>query len=490
MNGRGKSDRPIVPGKAANKDRGAPRSAESLEGRGVDKGNPSGQTRHRAQDRARLQRALERVRQAAQREGEGRLTTLWHHVYDIDRLREGYFALKKYSAAGVDGETWEHYGEDLEENLRDLSGRLRRGAYRARPVKRVYIPKPDGRRRPIGVPTLEDKLVQRVVAEVMGAVYEAEFKGFSYGFRPGRGQHDALDAVVVGIERKKVSWVLDADIRGFFDAIDHGWLVKFIEHRIGDRRVIRHVKKWLRAGVLEDGERRRVECGTPQGGSISPLLANIYLHYVLDLWVDRWRKTQTRNDVIIVRYADDFIVGFQTRADGERFLGDLRRRLEKFGLELHDQKTRLIEFGRFAAENRKRRGEGKPETFDFLGFTHVCGRNKSGGFHLRRQSKRSRVRAKLAEMKATLRRRMHDPVPEVGKWLRKVVRGHYQYYGVAENRRALSDFRYHVTRLWYRSLCQRSQNGRVAWDRMNRLSIRWLPRPAIYHPFPSQRLRV
>ena len=490
MNGAGKSDRPIVPWKAANKDRGAPRSAETLEGRGVVKGNPSGQTRHRAQDRERLQQALERVRQAAQRRGEGKLTTLWHHVYDIDRLRKAYFALKKYSAAGVDGETWEHYGESLEVNLRDLSARLKRGAYRAKPVRRVYIPKPDGHRRPIGVPTLEDKLVQRVVAEVMGAIYEAEFKGFSYGFRPGRGQHNALDAVAVGIERKKVSWVLDADIRGFFDAIDHEWLVKFIEHRIADRRVIRHVKKWLRAGVLEDGERRRVECGTPQGGSISPLLANIYLHYVLDLWVDWWRRTQTRNDVIIVRYSDDFIIGFQTRADGERFQRELRQRLERFGLELHDRKTRLIEFGRGAAEDRKRRGEGKPETFDFLGFTHSCGKGKNGWFYVRRQSKRSRVRAKLAEIKVALRRRMHAPVPEVGAWLQAVLRGHYQYYGVPGNRWALSGFRYHVTRLWHRSLGHRSQNGRVTWVRMNRLSIGWLPRPAICHPYPSQRLRV
>ena len=490
MNERGKSDWPVVPEKLANKGDGAPSAAEQGEGRGQAKGNLIEQSSHRAQNRGRLSQALDRVRQAARRDKRLRFTTLWHHVDDVERLRRHYFAMKRTSAPGVDGETWEHYGEKLEENLQDLSGRLKRGAYRAKPVRRAYIPKGDGRQRPLGVPALEDKLVQRVVAEVMGAIYEADFKGFSYGFRPGRGQHNALDAVTVAIHRRKVSGVLDADIRGFFEAIDHEWLVKFVEHRIADQRIIRQLRKWLKAGVLEDGNLRYAECGTPQGGSISPLLANLYLHYVLDLWVDWWRRTQTDKDVVIVRYADDFIIGFQVRADAERFLRELRERLLKFGLELHDDKTRLIEFGRFAAGTRERLGKGKPETFNFLGFTHRCAKTrKREQFVVVRKTMRKKMQAKLHDLKRELRKRLHDPVPEVALWLGSVLRGHYAYYGVPFNGRALSSFRRQVVRLWFKALRRRSQKTKLTWERMQRLQ-KYLPQPRIVHLHPGERLCV
>ncbi len=490
MNGRGKSDRPIVPEKQPNKGDGAPPSAEVVEERGLAKGNTEQQTRSRAQSRERLQQALDRVRQAAERERSVRFTTLWHHVYDIDRLRESYFALKRDSAAGVDGVTWKQYGEDLEGNLQDLTERLRRGAYRARPVRRVYIAKEDGRQRPIGVTTLEDKLVQRTTTEVLNAIYEADFKGYSYGFRPGRSQHDALDAVTVGIEKRKVNWVLDADVSGFFDAIDHEWLLKFVEHRIADKRVIRHIKKWLNAGVLENGEVHRSAEGTPQGGSISPLLANIYLHYALDLWVEAWRKRVARGEMIFVRFADDFVVGFERREEAEKFLAELGERLGKFGLKLHPTKTRLIEFGRFAAERRLKRGLGKPETFTFLGFTHSCSSTRKGWFKVLRQTIGKRLRAKLKELKKELRWRMHRPISKVGKWLKTVLNGHYRYYGVPGNLPALSKLRYEVARLWYRTLRRRSQKTTTTWAVMGRLEQRWLPLPRVMHPYPNQRLRV
>jgi RNA-directed DNA polymerase len=490
MHSDGKSDRPIVPEKPPNKGAGAPASAEEVEGRGLAKGNPSQQTKDRAQDRAFLQQEVARIRQLAHREKEQRFTTLWHHVYDVRRLREAYFGLKRNAAAGVDGETWKQYGQNLEENLRDLSSRLKRGAYRAKPVRRVFIPKADGRQRPLGIPALEDKIVQRATVEVLNAVYEEDFLGFSYGFRPGRSPHRALDALTVGVVRKKVSWVLDADIRGFFDAVDHEWLVKFVEHRIADQRVVRHIKKWLKAGVLEDGKRTEVEEGTPQGGIISPLLANIYLHYAFDLWVAQWRKRRAHGDVIVVRYADDFVVGFQYRQDAEQFRAELEQRLRTFHLELHPDKTRLIEFGRFAAENRRRRGEGKPETFDFLGFTHICGKKRNGKFAVLRQTVRKRLRAKLKAVKLELRRRMHDPVPKVGAWLGSVVKGHTQYYGVPRNGSAVNLFRFEVIRLWMCSLRRRSQKTRLTWERMGRLVRRWIPTARTVHPYPEQRLCV
>ena len=419
-----------------------------------------------------------------------RFTALLHHGYDVEHLRQAYDALKREAAPGIDGETWGHYGEALEENLRDLAGRLARGAYRAKAVKRVYIPKADGRLRPLGIPTLEDKLVQRATAEVLHAIYEADFLDFSYGFRPGRSQHNALDALDVGLLTQKVNWVLDADIRSFFEAIDHGWMVKFVEHRIADRRVVRLIQNWLSAGVLADGTRTWSATGTPQGGSISPLLANVYLHYVFDLWAQRWRKRQAHGAMSVVRYADDVIVGFEHRAEAERFLAELRERMARFGLELHPEKTRLLEFGRYAGERRRRAGQGKPETFNFLGFTHICGETRSGRFTVVRQTIRQRLQAKLREVKAELQRRLHDPIPEVGAWLRQVVSGHTQYYGVPTNSPAIAMFRFQVGELWRRALARRSQTGRVAWERMRRLIQRWLPLARICHPYPLQRLGV
>jgi group II intron reverse transcriptase/maturase len=419
-----------------------------------------------------------------------KFTALLHHIYALDMLREAYFDLKRDAAPGVDDETWQHYGQELEENLQDLSARLKRGAYRATPVRRAYIPKADGRQRPLGLPVLEDKIVQRATVAVLNAIYETEFVGFSYGFRPGRSQHNALDALSVGLMKRHVNWVLDADIRGFFEAISHEWLVKFVEHRVGDRRVVRLIQKWLKAGVLEGGVWTQQEEGTQQGGSASPLLANVYLHYVFDLWVHQWRQRSAHGDVIVVRYADDLIVGFQHRLDAEDFLTELRERFLKFGLELHPKKTRLLEFGRFAAANRRRQGLGKPETFNFLGFTHICGKTRKGWFAVVRQTERRRLQAKLKEVKAELRRRMHAPIPDVGQWVRSVVTGHCRYYGVPGNYRALARFRFQVARLWQRTLSRRSQKGRVAWARMARLLKHWLPPAHIYHPHPLVRLGV
>jgi len=437
-----------------------------------------------------LQSALERIRQAASRDRKLRFTGLWHHVYQVDRLREAYFSLKRGAAPGVDGETWRHYGEDLEESLQDLSGRLKRGAYRAKPVRRAYIPKADGRPRPLGVTVLEDKIAQRATAEVMNALYEEDFLGFSYGFRPGRSPHEALDALYAGIMTKPVSWVLEADIRGYLDAIDHEWLVRFVEHRIADKRVVRHIQKWLKAGVLEDGTRTQSEEGVPQGGSISPLLANIYLHYVFDLWADRWRQKHARGSVVVVRFADDYVVGFQYREDAERFWSELRERFGKFNLKLQDDKTRLIEFGRFAAEHRKRRGDGKPESFAFLGFLHVCATTLKGKFIVLRQTLRKRMQAKLKGIKEELRRRRQNPIPAVGQWLRTVLLGHYRYFGVPCNGRKLEAFRYQISRVWYRALGRRSQRHRLTTERMRRLVEKWLPLPRIVHSYPDFGLYV
>ncbi len=489
MNERGKSDRPVVPVKSSN-NVGQP-AAEGMEGRGLTKGNPQQQNASRTPGRSDAPSALERIRQAARKDKEMRFTALFHHIYAPEALRAAYLWLKREAAPGVDGETWRHYGEDLENNLQDLSHRLKRGAYRAKPVRRVYIPKTDGRLRPLGVTALEDKIVQRAAVEVLNAIYETDFLGFSYGFRPGRSQHNALDALYTGLLTKKVNWVLDLDVKGFFDAISHEWLVKFIEHRIAERRVARLIQKWLNAGVLEDGKRIRMEEGTPQGGSASPLLANIYLHYVFDLWVRAWRRKQTHGDVIAVRYADDIVVGFQSKADAERFRAELAERFRKFQLELHPEKTRLLEFGPYAVKNRKQRGEGKPETFDFLGFTHICAKKRSNGyFTVLRQTIRKRLQAKLNAVKAELRLRMHAPIQETGKWLRSVVGGHIRYYGVPMNSAALSLFRHRIGWLWHRALSRRSQNGRLRWDRMRRLIDRWLPPARVYHPFPLRRMGV
>jgi len=487
-NEREKSDRVVVPQKSRNK---AERTAaEAMEGRTLAKGNSRERSAPRTQRRTSTQSALERVRQAAKKDRRQRFTALLHHVYDVERLRQAYRSLKRDAAAGTDGETWQRYGERLEDNLRELSERLQKGAYRARPVRRAYIPKADGRQRPLGVPVLEDKLVQRAVVDVLNAIYEQDFVGFSYGFRPGRSQHQALDALSVGIWARKVNWVLDADIRSFFDTMKHEWIVKFVEHRIADERVVRLIQKWLSAGVLEDGTRVRSEEGAVQGGSISPLLANVYLHYVFDLWAHRWRKQPGRGDVIVVRYADDFVVGFERERDAHAFQAELRERLAKFGLELHPDKTRILEFGRYAASNRARRGQAKPETFDFLGFTHICGKSRSGRFTVRRQTMGKRLQAKLSEVKTELRRRMTRPIPEQGEYLRAVLTGHVHYYGVPGNGAALQRFRHQLGWLWARTLRRRGNRHPPNWDQLRRHLTRWLPSANICHPWPSQRLSV
>jgi group II intron reverse transcriptase/maturase len=426
------------------------------------------------------------VREVARRDKDARFTALLHHV-TLGRLRAAYWAISPQAAPGVDGVTWSDYGQDLEANLLDLHERVQSGRYRATPSRRVYIPKPDGRQRPLGIASLEDKIVQRAVVEVLNAVYEVDFRGFSYGFRPGRGPHDALDALTVGIQTKRVNWVLDADIQNFFGQIDHSWLRRFVEHRIADKRIWRLIGKWLAAGVIEDGEWTACEEGSPQGASISPMLANLYLHHVFDLWVDWWRNHRAHGDVIVVRFADDVIVGFQYEQDARQFLDELRQRLAKFGLELHPDKTRLIEFGRRAIADRRRRGLGKPETFDFLGLTHICARDRCGRFWVRRITVAKRMRAKLAEVKAQLRRRMHAPIPVQGRWLAQVIQGHMAYYAVPGNTNAVSAFRHQVTLYWHRTLRRRSQRGRVAWSRMDRIATRWLPKVRAMHPFPSVR---
>ena len=488
MDARRQSHNSVVPANAPNKP--AEPGAETREGRELAKGNSPERNARRTQRRERAPSALERVRQVAARDKTQRFTALLHHVYDVERLRAAYLALKREAAPGVDGETWQHYGEALEANLQDLAGRVQRGAYRAKPVRRAYIAKADGRQRPLGVPALEDKIVQRAVSEVLNAIYEADFLGFSYGFRPGRSPHHALDALTVALRTKKVNWVLDADIRAFFDTLDHGWLVKFVEHRIADRRIVRFIQKWLAAGVLEEGQRIVSEVGTVQGGSISPLLANLYLHYVFDLWVQRWRQTQAHGEMVVVRFADDFVLGFQHREDAERFLAALRERFAQFGLTLHPDKTRLLEFGRFATENRQRRNEGKPATFNFLGFTHLCGKTQDGKFTVVRQTMRQRLHAKLKAVATELRRRVQEPIREVGAYLRAVVRGHYQYYGVPLNTHAIRAFRHAIGRLWRQTLARRSQRARLTWTRMCRLIARWLPPARVCHPYPWVRFAV
>jgi group II intron reverse transcriptase/maturase len=429
---------------------------------------------------------LERVRQRARIDKKTRFTALLHHL-SKDRLRQSFAGLKKQAAAGVDGVVWKEYAEHLESNLKGLHQRVQRGTYRAKPSRRVYIPKADGKERPLGVAALEDKIVQGAVTEVLNAIYETDFLGFSYGFRPGRGQHDALDALSVTLTRGKVNWVLDADIRGFFDAISHEWLRKFLQHRIGDQRILRLIDKWLQAGVLENGQWKPTEKGTPQGATLSPLLANIYLHYVLDLWIHQWRRKYANGEVIVVRFADDFLVGFQHKKDAERMLTLIRERMAQFALELHSEKTRLIEFGRFAAKKRSRRNRNRPETFDFLGFTHICGKNRKGGFILMRHSVNKRVQQKLRAVRVELRKRMHRPIAEQGRWLGLVFRGFSQYYAVPTNGRAVNSFRGELARSWYRSLRRRSEKRRINWKKMDRLVKHWIPATRICHPWPNER---
>jgi RNA-directed DNA polymerase len=464
-------------------------AAEAAEERGLAEGNADGPTRPGHRAGPGVPSGLGRVREVARRDKDARFTALLHHV-SLERLVMAYWDLSPKAAPGVDGVTWEDYGQDLAGNLRDLHDRVHSGRYQARPSRRAYIPKADGRLRPLGIAALEDKIVQRAVVGVLNAIYEADFLGFSYGFRPGRSPHDALDALAAGIYKKKVNWVLDADIRDFFTSLDQGWLERFLGHRIADKRVLRLIGKWLGAGVIENGTWSKTPEGSPQGASVSPLLANVYLHYVLDLWAEWWRRRHARGDMIIVRFADDFIAGFEHLGDARQFLRDLRERFAKFALELHPGKTRLIEFGRFAAVRRAARGAGKPETFDFLGFTHICGKTRAGRFQVKRITISKRMRAKLKQVKDQLKQRRHEPVPEQGRWLGSVVRGHMAYYAVPGNIRAVRAFRTQVTRHWRAALRSRSQRDHLNWTRMNRLAARWLPPARILHPYPDERFHV
>jgi RNA-directed DNA polymerase len=487
MQGREKSDSAIVAAKPTNK--AGATAAEPVEPRAGTKRNAGGHSTHRTLGRARVTQALDRVRQAARQRKKETFTALYHHL-SVDLFREAFFALRRDAAAGVDGMRWQDYEADLERNLTDLHARVQRGAYRAQPSRRTYIPKADGHQRPLAVAALEDKIVQRGVAAVLNCIYEEDFLGFSYGFRPNRGQHDALDALAVGITTRRVNFVFDADVRSFFDSVSQSWLVRFLEHRIGDPRIIRLIRKWLKAGVLEDGVVITSDTGTGQGSVISPLLANVYLHYVFDLWAERWRRREAKGDMVIVRYADDLVIGFEHEADARHFWDAMRARLEEFALSLHPGKTRLIEFGRYAADRRARAGLSKPETFNFLGFTHICGRSRRGKFLLHRRTRRDRMRTKLKEIKEELRRRMHQPIPEQGKWLAQVVRGYFAYHAVPTNGMRIGAFRHHVENLWLRTLRRRSQKDHFPWDRIRRLADDWLPKPRTLHPWPSQRFAV
>jgi RNA-directed DNA polymerase len=474
----------IVPMNHSNKDENT--LAESGEGRPLIKENAGQPNTHPTQSGKRVSQGLAGVRKAARDNKEMKFTALLHHL-TIDLLRESFYSLKRKAAPGVDGVTWQEYEDGLEDRLTDLHGRVHRGAYRAKPSRRVYIEKADGRQRPLAVPAIEDKLVQQAVVTILNQIYEEDFLGFSYGFRPGRSQHDALDALSYALLKKKVNYVLDADIRGFFDNLDKSWMIKFVEHRVADPRILRLIQKWLNAGVMEEGKWSDTQTGSPQGSVISPLLANIYLHYAFDLWVDVWRKKWAQGDVVVVRYADDIILGFQHQTEADRFLENFRERLEKFGLELHPDKTRRIEFGRFAEQNRERRGEGKPETFDFLGFTHISGKNRLGRFTVRRKTIRKRMRAKLREIKQQLRERMHDPVRQTGQWLKSVVQGYFHYYAVPGNLDSLGVLRHRVSVLWWHTLRRRGQKRSISWTRTLALAYRWIPHPRVLHPYPATR---
>lgn len=486
MNGDGKSDKPIVPMKRSNK--ASQDVAEIVEERGLTKRNVLQQNTPRTQSRNHdVSNALERVRQAAKRNRNAQFTALFHHL-TLDRLRSAFRGLRPRAAAGTDGVTWQQYEQNLEDNLKDLHARLHGGAYRAKPSRRVFIPKPGGQQRPLGIASLEDKIVQRATVGILNAIYEEDFLGFSYGFRPGRNQHQALDALAVAFRRNRVYWVLDADIRGFFDAINHEWMQRFLEHRIADPRMQRLLAKWLKAGVLgESGEKIVQTKGSPQGATVSPLLANIYLHYVFDLWANQWRQKHAFGDVFIVRYADDIVLGFQYQGDARRFQHELRQRLTKFGLELNADKTRLIEFGYYAYPNRIQRGEGKPETFDFLGFTHMCGKTRKGKFLVIRRTIKKRMTETLRELRVALMKRRHLTIPEQGAWLRRFLRGYFAYYAVYTNLRLLWKFRKQVNKTWLKTLRRRSQRHRLIWSRMAVLIERWIPPVRPMHPWPEER---
>ena len=481
------SDFGVVPVNQPNKS-GKPQ-AEAGEGRPGIKENIAQSNTQPTQSGGSVSHGLSGVRQRARERKQEKFTALLHHL-TVDLLRESYFALQRKAAPGVDGETWQQYGTGLEDRLADLHSRVHRGAYRAKPSRRVYILKADGRQRPLGIAALEDKVVQQAVVTILNQIYEVDFKGFSYGFRPGKSPHQALDALYVGLVRSKVNWVLDADIRSFFDRMSHEWTMQFVQHRVADNRILRLIQKWLKAGVMEEGEWKKTEVGTPQGAVISPLIANVYLHYVFDLWVEAWRKKVASGQVIVVRYADDLVVGFQNKADAERFQNEFRERLAKFDLELHPEKTRLLEFGRYAAVNRRKRGEKKPETFTFLGFVHQCGSGPRGLFVVWRQTAKKRMVAKLKQIKQTLRRRMHEPLNQTGTWLRSVLQGFYQYHAVPGNLRAMSIFRYRLKLMWQSMLRHRSQRPNVGWAHIGPLFDRWLPPPRVLHPYPGKRFDV
>ncbi len=490
-----KSDEGVVSMKRTNKDAQLARtgqpSAEFVEKRTSAKGNSIRPSSAWTQSRIPETCGLTRVRKAAERDSTLQFTNLLHHL-TIDLLRQSFYALKRNAAAGIDDETWKEYKPQLEKRLPDLLQRIHKGSYRAKPSKRQWVPKPDGRQRPLGITALEDKIVQQGLVFILTAIYEVDFLGFSYGFRPNRSQHMALDALYVAITKKRVKWIVDADIQGFFDALDHEWMMRFVKHRILDKRILRLIKKFLTAGVSEEGKWYRTEVGTAQGAVISPLLANIYLHYVLDLWVHAWRQHKARGEVYIIRYADDFVVCFQYKSDAQCFLKQLSERLGKFNLKLHPEKTRLIEFGRYAAANRSERGERKPETFDFLGFTHMCSRKRSNGsFALRRKTKKKQFRAKLKELRREMLRRRHTPLPEQGKWLKAVIQGHMNYYGVPGNRKSLDNFRTEIIRGWFVALRKRSQKGKaLTWKKMDKIVEKWIPKAKIMHPYPNQRFCV
>ena len=490
MNGMKKSDEPVGAMKQANKREQS--RAESAEQRGSTKRNPGSQTTCRTQCRESVPPAADRIRQAAERNPKERMTALLHHITP-EALEAAFYALRKDAAAGVDGTMWREYEEGLEGRLLDLHGRVHAGTYRALPVRRAEIPKPDGGTRPLGIAALEDKIVQKAVVDViLTPIYEVEFLGFSYGFRPGRGAHDALDALAYGIERRKVSWIVDADIRKYFDTIPRDWMIRFLEHRIGDRRVIRLIRKWLNAGVMDDGSWVDTGEGTPQGAIVSPVLANVFLHYALDLWFHRkWRPDTPGGEAIIIRYADDVVVGFQYERDARRYLRDVRGRLAQFGLALHPEKTRIVEFGRFAEANRRTRGEGRPETFDFLGFTHFCTRTRRGRFRLGRKPVTKRVCRTLRRITEELRGRWHHDIWEVGEWLGKVYRGWQNYYGVPGSSRWLRKFRRRIQRAWMKAIRRRSHRARnFGWGRMERMAEILWPKARILHPWPDKRFAV
>lgn len=487
MHASGKSDESIVSKNPANET--LPLWAwakEQAQKRDSAKRNPQEDGTSRTQSRTHdVSPILSRVREKAKQDRKTRFSSLFHHL-SLYRLEQAFERLKPNAAPGVDGETWREYDRQKDARLKDLHARLHRGAYRAQPSRRVYIPKPDGKQRPLGIAALEDKIVQGAVVEVLNAIYEADFLGFSYGFRPGRSPHRALDAWATAVRTRRINWVLDLDIRSYFDTVSHEWLMRFLQHRIADPRMLRLIQKWLKAGVLEDGLWKATEEGTPQGSVVSPLLANVYLHYVLDLWVAHWRKHHANGEVCIVRYADDALIGFEKEQDARSFHEQLPQRMAKFHLELHPDKTRLVQFGRYAREKCARKG-CKPGTIAFLGFTHICGRSRSGNFLLMRYTIAKRQRAKLRSIRDELMARRHEPVPAQGAWLRQVVRGYYNYHAVPTNSRAMEQFRCEVVKAWRFALRRRSQRSRITWERMRVLSQRWLPRGRVCHPWPWDR---